>query len=158
MSRRPCTRWQRGRANLSASLSSASSTTPGSGSPSTWTTSMWSRKPEARELEPGWWRYHKTVMNLPYPTSKCVFNLSYYHQAVMCEGLKMKCGRCSWHVRAVLFQQNHIYIIDLEPKGVMSNNKWFCSGPWLEPSKHWVLPKQRYCLKDPWINLWNPRS
>ena len=33
----------------------------------------------------------------------------------------MKCGRCSWHVRAVLFQQNHIHS-DLEPKGVMSNN------------------------------------
>ena len=34
----------------------------------------------------------------------------------------MKCGRYSWHVRAFLFQQNHIHIIDLEPKGVMSNN------------------------------------
>ena len=53
----PIIRWRRWTESLSASLSSALSTTPGWASPSTLTTSMWSWRQGVGELEQGWWRW-----------------------------------------------------------------------------------------------------
>ena len=103
MSRRPCTRWQRGRANLSASLSSASSTTPGSASPSTWTTSMSSQMQEVRELERGWWRYVdleillKSRVDLNYGLVKLNFDAGGDAGGAQDELRKMHLA-CQWHL------------------------------------------------------------